>query len=53
MARAMTACSSATPHSWAFRRPLSLPRIVYSGVMSFVLLKLIGLVHPTPRDGRR
>ena len=39
-------CSSAIPASSASRRSRSLAAIVYSGVMSFILLKLIGLVIP-------
>ena len=41
-----TGCSSATPASSACRPPPSRAAIVYSGVMTFVLLKVVGVVFP-------
>ena len=41
-----TGCSSASPDSSASRRVAVVAAIVYSGVGSFVLLKLVGLVFP-------
>ena len=45
-----TACCSAIRHSSGSRRWRSAAAIVYSGVMSFVLLKLIGAVMPLRAD---